>query len=133
MNSNAPKAPMLTAQDVLQRYKDEDLPEFVEIALEDVNQRGNFGNMPLHVACIRNNLEEIKALLAAGADANAVGELGSRPLHECVGHRNTEAVSLLICAGAETDVINEFGQTPVDLAAESADPELLAALNKGAH
>jgi hypothetical protein len=34
----------LTAADVLRRYKEEDLPAFCEIHLEDVNQVGNFGD-----------------------------------------------------------------------------------------
>ena len=49
----------LTAPDVLRRYKDEDLPEFGGIELEDVNQRGNTGDCPLLVACYRGVFEEI--------------------------------------------------------------------------
>ncbi len=43
----------LTAAEVLQRFKDEDLPAFVEMALTDVNQVGNFGERPLDVAAVR--------------------------------------------------------------------------------
>jgi hypothetical protein len=48
----------MRAKDVLKRYIDEDLPEFVERTWTDVNQRGNFGNTPLHVACTRGELKE---------------------------------------------------------------------------
>ena len=40
----------LSAAEVLRRYNKEELPAFCEIALTDVNQAGNFGERPLHVA-----------------------------------------------------------------------------------
>jgi hypothetical protein len=76
----------MTAADVLKRYMEEDLPEFCELVLEHVNQPGNFGNLPIHVAAVRGLPEELDALIAGGADVNAAGELGNRPLHEAIGH-----------------------------------------------
>ncbi len=64
----------LTAAEVLHRYKDEDLPAFCGISLQDVNQVGNFGERPLHVASVRGNIGEIAALIDAGAEVNAPGE-----------------------------------------------------------
>jgi uncharacterized protein len=79
----APENPRrLTAADVLRRYKDEDLPAFSEVPLRDVNQVGNFGERPLHVASTRGSIEEIAALIEGGAEINAPGELGNTPLHE---------------------------------------------------
>lgn len=37
--------PRLTAAEVLQRFKHEDLPAFAELALTDVNQVGIFGDL----------------------------------------------------------------------------------------
>ena len=91
---------MLAATDVLKRYRDEQLPEFSEIPLEDVNQVGNFGNSPLHIACVRGSLPEVQALLEAGADVNAAGELSNTPLHEAAGQGHIEVVRLLLAAGA---------------------------------
>jgi len=54
--------PELTAIDVLRRYVDEDQPEFCGIALVRVNQEGNFGNRPLHVAAVRGLVDEVLAL-----------------------------------------------------------------------
>lgn len=82
--------------DVLRIYKEEDLPEFCEISLDDVNQVGNFGNYPIHVASVRGLLPELLALLQGGADVNAIGELGNRPLHDAVGQGHIEAVKMLI-------------------------------------
>src|SRR5215468_7498332 len=102
------KGPLrITAKAVLRRYKDEELPEFSEIALEDVNQVGNFGDRPLHVACVRGNLEEIAALLEGGADVNAAGELGNRPLHEAVGQGHLAVVQFLLDHGASVQEMND--------------------------
>jgi ankyrin repeat protein len=108
--------PNLTAEAVLRRYKDEELPEFSEIALEDVNQAGNFGDRPLHVACIRGNLEEIAALLEGGADVNAAGELGNRPLHEAVSQGHLTAVQFLLDHGASVHETNDEQMTALDIA-----------------
>jgi ankyrin repeat protein len=106
----------LSAADVLRRYKDEELPAFCEISLDDVNQVGNFGERPLHVASARGNMEEIAPLIDAGADVNAPGELGNTPLHEAVTQGHIEAIEYLLSHGASPDKMNEFGETPVDIA-----------------
>jgi ankyrin repeat protein len=106
----------LTATDVLRRYKDEELPAFVEITLEDVNQVGNFGERPLHVASVRGDIEEMTALIDGGADVNAHGELGYTSLHETVGQGHIQAVKLLLRHGASPTATNQFGDTPMDIA-----------------
>ena len=103
------KSRHLTADGVLRRYTDEMLPAFVEITLNDVNQEGLFGERPLHVACVRGDMEEIEALVEGGADVNAVGELGCTPLHEAVGQGHIEVVKFLLEHGASRDVKSEFG------------------------
>lgn len=75
----------ITAADVLRRYMDEELPAFCGIQLESVNQVCRFGERPLHVAATRGIMEEVAALVEAGAEVNAHGELGNTPLHEAVG------------------------------------------------
>jgi ankyrin repeat protein len=106
----------MTADQVLQRYRDEALPEFVELQLRDVNQVGNFGNTPLHVAAVRGDLEELEALLAAGANPGARGELGNTPLHEAVGQGHRAIAERLLKAGADRHVANDNGLTPLQLA-----------------
>jgi ankyrin repeat protein len=106
----------LNAANVLRRYRDEKLPAFCEIVLEDVNQVGNFGERPLSVACVRGKMEEIEALVDAGAQVNASGELGNTPLHEAVGQAHVEAMKFLLDRGASPHVKNQFGETPVDKA-----------------
>jgi ankyrin repeat protein len=106
----------LTAADVLRRYKDEELPEFCEIPLHDVNQAGNFGDRPIHVACIRGDLEEIAALVHEGADVNATGELGNTPLHEAVDQGHIDVVKALLEYGASRNKSNNLGMTAFEIA-----------------
>jgi ankyrin repeat protein len=122
----------LTAAEVLQRYKDEDLPAFCGIALTDVNQVGVFGERPLDVAAVRGNPEEIVALLEGGAEVNAAGEHGHTALHEAVSQGNLAAVKLLVEFGALVDVRNEFGQTALDIACSRNRQDLVALLKGGA-
>ncbi|MFE8647285.1 ankyrin repeat domain-containing protein [Sphingomonas sp. NCPPB 2930] len=102
--------------DILKQYKAEDLPEFSEIELVEVDQRGNFGNTPLHVACVRGSITEVKLLFEAGANIDAAGELGNTPLHEAIGQSHLNVVSYLIELGARTDIPNDFGDTAKRLA-----------------
>jgi ankyrin repeat protein len=105
----------LTAAEVLRRYQEEDLPEFVERQL-DVNQAGNFGNYPIHVAAVREDIDELQALINAGADVNAIGEKHSTPRHDAVGQGDTEAVKLLLARGARATIKNQWGGTALDVA-----------------
>ncbi|MES2740072.1 MAG: ankyrin repeat domain-containing protein [Pseudomonadota bacterium] len=106
----------LKATDILHRYIDEELPEFFEVVLDNVNSGGNFGNKPIHVACVRGLLPEVRALLEGGADVNAIGELGNTPLHDAVGQGHIDVVKLLIQFGALSNGKNEFESTPFDIA-----------------
>jgi len=61
-------------------------------------------------------LEEISALVDAGADVNAAGDLGNTPLHEAVGQGHREAVQFLLDHKADPNKKNEFGQTAMEKA-----------------
>lgn len=118
----------LTAAEVLRRYKDDDLPAFVEVDLKDVNQVGNFGDRPIHIAAVRGNTDEIQALISAGADVNALGDLGNTALHEAVSQGHADAIRLLLANGASRDARNEFGQTPFDIASRLNEEAILKLL-----
>jgi ankyrin repeat protein len=103
-------------------------PEFLNIVLTDVNQRGIFGNTVLHLASYRGNLEEVEALLTAGAEVNAEGETGNRPLHEAASKGHLAVVKRLLEAGAITNVLNDFEQRPQDLALLLDHHDVVAAI-----
>lgn len=106
----------LSAKDVLQRYMDENLPDYVGLDLVDVNQKGKFGNTPLDTAAVRGNLEEVQALLEGGADPNIPCEKGATPLHDAVGQGHIEVVRLLLKSGASPNIRSDFGGTPLEWA-----------------
>ena len=58
-----------------------DLPAFVGINMDGPNVRGNYGESPLHIAAVQNDLEAIQTLIDSGADIDCVGEHG---LHHCI-------------------------------------------------
>jgi uncharacterized protein len=116
MSATDKRSNRLTAAEVLRRYSDELLPAFVDISLHDVNQVGLFHDRPLHVACVRGDLEEVEALVEGGADVNAPGEHGNTPLHEAVSQAHKEVIKYLLERGAIRSSTNEFGETPSDFA-----------------
>lgn len=124
------KNPNLTGAEVLRRYKDEELPAFVGIFLQDVNQVGNFGDRPLHVASVRGDLDEIAALISAGADVNAPGDLANTPLHEAVSQEHLSAIQFLLNSGASPNMKNEFGQTPLDIARDKGRSDIARLLEE---
>jgi uncharacterized protein len=123
MNANSQSRP-LTAMEVLHRYREEELPEFLGIPLENVNQAGNSGDRPLHVAAIRGNMDEIMALVAGGADVNASGDLGNTPLHQAAAQGHLHAVKFLLSKGASKDKKNEFDESAIDVAHSQGHDEI---------
>ena len=119
----------LSADAVLRRYREEDLPEFSGIDLLSVEQTGNFGNRPIHVACIRGDMDEINALIDGGADIHALGELGNTSLHEAVGQNNFEIVKLILCLGGDLTVKNYFGDTALDIAINNNRQDIIGLLS----
>jgi uncharacterized protein len=110
---------------ILEEYME--LPEFSGIDLRSANQKGHFGDSPLHVAVFRKDVEEVNGLLAAGADPNCVGEFGYTPLHNAVSLDQPAIVERLLKAGARQDIANADGVKPRQLAKSSKVSELLEA------
>jgi len=91
----------MRAIEVLHRYVD--LPEFAGLTLIDVNQTGNYGNTPLHVASTRGNIEEVDALVAGSSNLDSKGEDGMTPLHRATQQGHVAVVKRLLQAGALTN------------------------------
>ena len=120
----------LTAMDVLRRYQDEELPEFAECELLDVNQIGNFGDQPIHAACIRGRVEEVLALVEGGADVNALGEMHYTPLQCAIDGGNVEILKLLLECGSTQTPINDFGSTAIDIALSEGREDIVKLLRE---
>ena len=105
-----------------------ELPDFVGIALGEVNTKGNFGNTPLHVVAVQGDLEAAQLLLRAGADVNAEGDEGYTPLHDAVEQSNYEMVALLLKAGADRLRVTRTGLSAADIASTTRDPDRMYSL-----
>ena len=116
---------MITAEEVLARFLEDQLGEFPNIDLHDVNQRGISGDRPLHVAAVRGDPEEVEALLAGGADVNAAGDMNKTPIHYAIGLGHSKIVELLLKAGADVKMVSDFGTNAMDRAKEVGNSEIL--------
>lgn len=77
---------MLTAEQVLERYRADESPWFIDNPPFDVNQVGSNGDRPLHIACIHVSLEEVRALVEGNSNHQCRGEMGYFPLHYAASH-----------------------------------------------
>lgn len=87
------------------------------------------GLTPLHRAALHGTVDEVRTLVAGGADVNAASPLGVTPLMAAV--HDAAKVRLLLDAGASLDAATRQGHTALQLAAAydggSASARLLLA------
>ncbi len=98
-----------------------EFPSFSGVVLGDVNQIGNFGDRPLHLAASRGELQELEILIRHGADPNLPGEHDFTALHLAILMGRLEAVRFLIGAGADLTLCNDDGFTPLAYAKACMD------------
>ncbi|XP_047100878.1 BTB/POZ and MATH domain-containing protein 4-like [Schistocerca piceifrons] len=74
-------------------------------------------------------VEEVRALLAAGADVGAKdGEFGGTALHWAAGRGDAAVVRLLLSAASDPNARDHWGETPLHVAALNGHAEAAAAL-----
>jgi uncharacterized protein len=71
---------------------------------------------------VRDPLEALNLLLAAGADANAKAADGSTPLHQAVQEEHVAMIRALAAAGGKLDAVNKDNLTPLLLAEAPKKP-----------
>ncbi|XP_071476464.1 uncharacterized protein [Diadema antillarum] len=88
----------------------------------NVNRRNMKGETPLHVACIKNDVDKVRQLLTSpNIDVNTRDNAGWTPLHEACNHGNIECVRELL--NFRPDTLASGSKTSV--------PELDIYLNPG--
>jgi len=86
-------------------------------------------NAPLADAAMRGDLDEVRELLAAGADVDAAQGDGMTALHWAAELGAEEMVKVLLEAGARVDAGTRLGDfTPLHVAAERTHPGVVRAL-----
>jgi uncharacterized protein len=118
----------ITAADVLRRYREEILLEFLDLPLDDVNQRGHFGDRPIHIAAFRGSVADLRALIEGGAHINAQGDRDFTPLHNAVLNNQIDAVKFLLEIGVDQQIPNDDGNTALELARVMAHPDIIKLL-----
>jgi len=87
----------------------------------DVRQRDRAGRTPLHYAAGDGRLDDVKALIAAGAEIDARKDLyKSTPLMAAAQRDdNIDVITALVEAGADVNLTNSKGDTPLFIATMS--------------
>ena len=79
------------------------------------------GTTPLHWAVYRDDVEQVRQLLKAGADAKAANEYGATPMSEAAIAGNPAVIEMLLKAGADPDSPNADGQTALMVLARTSN------------
>ncbi len=95
----------------------------------DVNTAQGDGSTALHWAVYRDDLDMVRALLAAGANVNAATREGAiTPLFMACQNGNAAIISELLKAGAPVNGAKANGTTPLMLAAASGSADAVKVL-----
>jgi ankyrin repeat protein len=114
-----------TLEELLARYVTEQTDSFQDFDRLTVNSIGRELTTPLHMACNRDAIDDVRILLRGGADVNARDGFGMTPLMFAVYSVNLEMVNLLLEAGADPYPETEFGGTALEIAKSATGNDLL--------
>lgn len=89
----------------------------------DVNSSNSYGETPLFLAAVSNDLITVETLIEIGADVNAkCCVLQETVLHQaCMSTHNEMLDTLLLVPGLDISLVNVNGWTPLHLAASRGD------------
>lgn len=91
------------------------------------------GDALLHMAARSGSVEDVKLLIARGANVNLPNDDGFTPLHWSTFRDSPEVMAVLLDAGADPSLENEWGQTPLEvlkLRAHELAPEVFEQFTK---
>lgn len=93
-------------------------PELTELLLKhgaNVNLSNNFGQTPLHFACLTGAQSIVQSLINKGANVNALNRYKETPLHTCGTHGYKDIFHLLLKSGADIKIKNRQDQTALHI------------------
>ena len=83
-----------------------------DIPLTQVNQLNAVGEAPIHIAARKGSAEDIRWLVANGADINQRGDFEMTPLHYAYMGGKRENIEALLAAGADPTLRCDRGLLP---------------------
>ncbi|KAK7165007.1 hypothetical protein R3I94_003402 [Phoxinus phoxinus] len=82
-------------------------------SLKSIHKRNRFGETKLHLAVMRENIQDVKDLLTVDDSVNVTDYAGWTPLHEAVYRNNYDLTEILLEAGALVNCRGDNGITPL--------------------
>ncbi|XP_065164200.1 putative ankyrin repeat protein RF_0381 [Atheta coriaria] len=101
------------------------LMTFTEI---NVNQSDSSWNIPLHISCIRGDIDLVQLLIKKGANINAANTNRETPLHYAAQHGHLHVVQLLIDKGANLNNFDMEDRSPLSLAIDNIHEDVAEVL-----
>lgn len=93
-----------------------------------INKPDVFGETPLLKAIKKGDVEQVKNLIAQGADVNCVNVFDESALGVAVRDGKVEIIKLLIAAGADVNCINTFQESVLMTAVKTGNLEIVKLL-----
>ncbi|KAG0672640.1 Ankyrin repeat domain-containing protein 55 [Maudiozyma exigua] len=83
-----------------------------------INQRGEHGRTPLHVACLKDYYQCLSLLISAGADLTLADSHGDTALHLCMEYGSLQCLRILLRDGnlINDDVKDRYNWKPSEVA-----------------
>ena len=88
------------------------------------------GNVPLHIAASKGNMEMVHYLVRKGASLNVQDVYGNTPLHYALDKNNNEVAFYLLKHGCDVNISDYRGNSPLHTAALRNNYDGVAALLK---
>ncbi len=89
---------------------------------------GNYSgdiNSQLIQAVKDGDIDQVKLLIAKGADLNTTDDKGGTPLHWAAYYNRKDIAKLLLMQGADLYIKDKYGLTPIDVARINRKKEIL--------
>jgi len=103
--------------------------DYISVYPDIVNVKEKYnGNVALHIASSKGNVQMASLLLSKGANLNIQDIFGNSPLHYAVDKRRKDMAELLIKCGADVNMKDFRGNTPLHAACVNNDIDLVRLL-----
>ena len=104
------------------------MAEVMGVTRDTVNRRNIKGETKLHQACIRGNIDQVRALMRLNASVDVTCNAGWTPLHEACCKNHVAIADLLLRNDADPNVPSPDGTLPLHDAAANGSLELVTML-----